>query len=146
MDKDADPDVTYDYYYNEDWQVLEVRKDSDADPFKQYVWDVRYIDAPAARFRDGNTDGEVDHDIYYMTDANFNVTALIRDAGLVLERYIYHPYGRVYVRDADFSADADGLSDYDNEILYAGPAHSFAPPFTPQALGATGLEPVASSL
>jgi len=24
--------------------------------FKQYVWDVRYIDAPAVRFRDGNTD------------------------------------------------------------------------------------------
>ncbi len=43
-----------DYYYNEGWQTLEVRKDSDADPYEQYVWDVRYIDAPVCRFRDGS--------------------------------------------------------------------------------------------
>jgi hypothetical protein len=54
------PHVTYDYYYNESWQVLEARKYADADPLDQFVWDIRYIDAPVVRFHDGNTDGDLD--------------------------------------------------------------------------------------
>jgi len=49
-----------------------------------------------------------------------NVTALLEDDGDVVERYMYDPYGKVTVLDADFSADADGKSDYDNRILFAG--------------------------
>ena len=124
VDKTGESDVTYDYYYNGDWQVLEVRKDSDTDAYKQYVWCRRYIDAPIVRFRDGNTDGDLDDGeddtLYYLNDANRNVTALIEADGDVVERYLYDPYGRVTVLDADFSADADNASDYGNEILYCG--------------------------
>ena len=129
-DKTGESDVTYDYYYNTAWQVLEVRIDSDTDPYKQYLWDVRYIDAPVVRWRDGNTDGDLDDagddTLYYCTDANFNVTALVSTAGSVVERYVYSPYGQPAVLDADWSDDADGASDFDNHILYCG--YRYDPP------------------
>ena len=46
----ASPDVAYDYYYSESWQVLEVRKDADTDPYEQFAWHAYYIDAPIVRF------------------------------------------------------------------------------------------------
>jgi len=117
-----------DYYYNEAWQVLEERKDEAANAETQYVWDARYIDAPVLRWHDANGDGDADdtHETLYVTgDANMNVTALVATDGDVVERYMYDPYGKVTVLDADFSADADGESDYDNAILYCGYYHDW---------------------
>ena len=55
-DKTAESDVAYDYYYNTAWQVLEKRYDAfgsasaaATDVRTQYVWDIRYIDAPPQR-------------------------------------------------------------------------------------------------
>jgi len=60
---------------------VEVRKEEDADPLEQYVWDGRYVHSPCLRWRDGNTDGDLDDEgdsvLYYTNDANFNVTALV---------------------------------------------------------------------
>jgi len=71
-----------DTYYNTGWQVLEVHEDGDADhPLKQFVWDVRYVDAPVLRFHDGDTDGTMDDTLHYTTDANMNVTALVERRG-----------------------------------------------------------------
>ena len=113
-----------DSYYTAGWQVIEVRQDSDVDPAEQYVWDLRYIDSPVVRFHDGNTDGDYDDAgddvLYYTTDANMNVTALVDTAGTVVERYAYDPYGKVIVLDGDWSADADSVSDVDNRVMYAG--------------------------
>ena len=51
--------------------MLEVHEGGDADnPLKQFVWDIRYIDAPVVRFHDGDTDGTIDDTLYYTTDAN----------------------------------------------------------------------------
>ena len=58
-----------------------------------------YIDAPAVRFQDSNTDGTLDNTLYYMNDANFNVTALIDESGSVVERYSYDPYGSVTISE-----------------------------------------------
>lgn len=58
--------------------------------------------------------------MYYLADANFNVTALVNTSGTVVERYLYTPYGEVTVLDSDFSSDADGKSDYSNTTLYTG--------------------------
>ncbi|MFW6169696.1 MAG: hypothetical protein ACODAD_04335, partial [Planctomycetota bacterium] len=58
--------------------------------------------------------------MYYLADANFNVTALMNTSGTVVERYLYTPYGEVTVLDGDFSSDADGKSDYNNTTLYTG--------------------------
>ncbi len=46
------------------------------------------------------------------------MTALVDGSdGAVVERYMYSPYGEVEVLDADWSADADGESDYENTLL-----------------------------
>ena len=93
------------------------------------------------RLHDGDTDGTIvdivycttdaddlcdDHRLYYLNDANMNVTALVNTSGTVVERYVYDPYGQVTVLDSttggqtDWAADADGDFDVDNEILYCG--------------------------
>jgi len=121
-------DITYDYYYNESWQVLEVRKGGDTDPLEQYVWGIQYVDAPVVRFRDGNVDGDLDDTqdntdstLYYTYDGNFNVTAVVKPDGTVAERYTYDPYGQVTFKAADWSdAASQAKSAYDNEILYCG--------------------------
>jgi RHS repeat-associated protein len=119
--------------------VLEVHEGGDAaNPLKQFVWDVRYVDAPVVRFRDGNTDGDYDDagddTLYYTTDANMNVTALVDTDGDVVERYAYDAYGQVTVLNGangtdpdvdgstvfEWDIDADGASDVANEILFAG--------------------------
>jgi len=86
------------------WQVLEVHEGGDADhPLKQFVWDLRYVDAPVVRFRDAGTDGTIDDTLYYTTDANMNVTALVAADGTVAERYTYDPYGTRTIYDDDWS-------------------------------------------
>ncbi len=128
-----------DFYYNTSWQTLEVRTNGVANPLKQYVWDLRYIDAPVLRWRDEDTDDTVDDTLYYLNDANMNVTAVVDGTdGDVVERYAYDPYGRVTVLngengadadvngttvfewDPDSTGDGDGESDWDNRILYCG--------------------------
>ncbi len=133
----GETDITYDFYYNTGWQVLEVRKDeaTNANPLKQYVWGAQYIDAPIVRFYDGDQDGDVedegDNTLYYTYDAQFNVTSLV-DASTndVAERYAYDPYGKVTALNGadgsdgdddgdEWTVDSDG-GDWDNEILYCG--------------------------
>jgi len=71
------------------------------------------------RYYDANTDGNVvEH--FTLQDANFNVTAVTDNAGTVVERYAYTPYGEATELEADFSADAVNKSDIDNELLYTG--------------------------
>jgi len=112
----------------------------------QYVWDIRYLDSPICRFRDANDDWDADGDgekdpgsdgleetLYYLTDANHNVTALVEPNGNVVERYLYDAYGRVHVLNgaadpdgavlAEWTLDPDNVSDWSNEILYAGYRH-----------------------
>ncbi len=136
----ANWDVT-DYYYNASWQVLEERFTDDttegANPASiahiQYIWSPRYIDAPVCRLRDTSAtpDGVMDEKLFYTTDANMNVTALVDTSGNVVERYQYTPYGKVTVlhgaTDADGAVtewDVDfGGSDVGNGILFAGYRH-----------------------
>jgi RHS repeat-associated protein len=88
------------YYYNNAWQVLEVRRDAaEGDPVvrHQYVWSPRYIDAPI--LRDENKDGDSDcingddERLYYCNDVNMNVVALVNTSGEAVERYRYDAYG-----------------------------------------------------
>jgi len=110
-------------YYNQKWQVLEVRKEvsgtEDTDPLEQYVWHPYYIDAPHLRDYDTSTSGtQVRH--YYTFDANFNVTGLADSSGTVVERYHYTPYGQVKVLDANFAVDSDGASNVANSVMFTG--------------------------
>jgi RHS repeat-associated protein len=124
ISKDTPTELT-DYYYNESWQVLEEQKTAHAryailHTYAQYLWDIRYIDAPVLRWRDRNSDGTLDETLYYCNDANMNVTALVDTSGSVVERYQYTPYGSVTVCDSAWTPRQGNVSDYDNCILYCG--------------------------
>jgi RHS repeat-associated protein len=121
-----------DFYYNESWQVLEERKESfeslelahgtvAVNAYAQYLWDIRYIDAPVLRWHDsdGGQDHTLDEALYYCNDANMNVTALVNTSGSVVEQYAYDSYGKVMIYSGDWSQTRES-SAYDNEILYCG--------------------------
>ncbi|MBM4018394.1 MAG: RHS repeat-associated core domain-containing protein [Planctomycetes bacterium] len=122
-----------DYYYNEAWQCLEERcganqqsKDTVATAVKvQYLWDVRYVDAPVLRWRDTGGDPDLDETLYFCNDANMNVTALVdgtagsQTEGEVVERVTYDPYGKPTFFTPDWS-ESSSQSWLDNEILYCG--------------------------
>jgi len=93
---------TRELYYSSDWQVIEERVPNSATPSVmvpqvQYVWSPVYIDAMIERDRDTDADGSLNERVYVLTDANFNVTALVGLSGGVFERYQYDPYGKVTV-------------------------------------------------
>jgi len=73
-----------------------VRNDGDTDPLEQYVWDGRYVHSPCLRWRDANTDGDLDEEgdsvLYYTNDANFNVTALVAADGVAGHREALPPH------------------------------------------------------
>ena len=117
------PTTALDYYHNSGGQIIEVRKGEDTDPLEQYVWSPRYVHAPIVRWRDGNTDGDLegegDSTLYYCTDANFNVTALVDTGGTVVERVLYDPYGKPTFYDGSW-ANPSSTSAYSNEVLFTG--------------------------
>ena len=97
-----DPDGTantIDYYYNESWQLVEERKDGSSYPLAQYVWHPEYVDALALRWYDEDVDGSGVLEQYSLHDAQYSVRAVTDDAGSVLERYIYTPYGQCWVQN-----------------------------------------------
>ena len=77
------------FFSNRGWQVLETRRSTvgntgpeSLQPEYQYMWSLRYIDAPV--LRDKNTDSDSlcdDGRIYYLDDANFNVTTIVACRG-----------------------------------------------------------------
>ncbi len=120
-----------DYFYNEAWQCLEERNQLfegyggancmiAAGVYTEYLWDIRYIDAPVCRWRGTQEGGQgLDECLYYCNDANMNVTALVDTSGGVVERYQYTPYGQVTVCNSAWNVRPNG-SAYGNEIQYCG--------------------------
>ena len=96
---------------------------------EQYVWSLRYIDAPVLRDRDadanpatgdlGKSSSGLEQRVYYLTDGNFNVTGLAGTDGAILERYAYDAYGSPRFYDADWTPRIYGSS-YGNAILFCG--------------------------
>jgi RHS repeat-associated protein len=69
----------------------------------QYVWSPVYVDALVLRDRDSNGDGTLDERLYVAQDGNYDVTALFDNAGNVVERYIYDPFGQATILDASWN-------------------------------------------
>jgi RHS repeat-associated protein len=115
------------YFYNSGWQELESRVSASENtgpeslqPTYQYVWSRRYIDAPVLRDKNTDADGLCDDErIYYLGDANFNITTLVNTAGDAIERYVYTPYGVLTVYDATW-ANIRSTSSYANAYTYTG--------------------------
>jgi RHS repeat-associated protein len=115
------------YLYNGAWQVFETRESASENtgpenlqPQYQYVWSQRYIDAPVLRDENTDADGACDAQrVYYLGDANFNVTTLVDTGGAAVERYIYSPYGVLTIHDATWS-NIRSASSYDIAYTYTG--------------------------
>ncbi len=115
------------YYHNSAWQILETRQTDTPSaqpetlqPKHQYVWSRRYIDSAILRDENTGANGLCDDQrLYYLNDANFNVTALLDTAGDALERYVYSPYGVVTIYDATWT-NTRSTSSYANVSLYTG--------------------------
>jgi RHS repeat-associated protein len=110
-------------YFNEVWQVLEVRKEvagvTNTNALEQYVWHQFYIDAPILRDYDATTTGSPTR-YYYTCDANFNITATISTTGVPVERYYYSPYGDLTFLDGSFTILATQQSGVANPLTYTG--------------------------
>ena len=128
---DGSLDTFTHYFHSGANQVIETREGEDVsgaapaaeslEPKYQNIWSPRYVDSMILRDEyDSQGDIITANRVYYLSDANYNVTALVDASGNVIERYLYTPYGTVTVLDPDFSADADGESDCDNTTLYTG--------------------------
>ncbi|HIC88721.1 MAG TPA: RHS repeat-associated core domain-containing protein [Anaerolineae bacterium] len=57
--------------------------------------------------------------LYYLGDANFNVTCLLDTAGAAMERYLNLPYGSVSIYGPSWSSKRNS-STYENSRLYTG--------------------------
>ncbi|MDX1963648.1 MAG: hypothetical protein SFX18_10875 [Pirellulales bacterium] len=87
---------------------------------EQYLWSLRYIDAPIFRQTTTYPGGvpTTGDRLYYLTDPKMNVTCLVNDAGTAVERYLYDPYGQPLFFDGSYGTRTS--SAYDNEVLYSG--------------------------
>jgi hypothetical protein len=95
-------------------QVLETRLGASnalsATAHEQYVYSLGYIDAVVCRDRDadgststgslGSSGSGLEERLYYQQDREFNVTVLVSQAGDVVERYAYDPYGNLSAFDS----------------------------------------------
>lgn len=61
-----------------------------------------------------------DHRQYQHCNGQYSIYAVTDQAGSVLERYEYSPYGAVLIMDASGTPRTDNVSDIDQEFLYTG--------------------------
>ncbi len=112
-----------DYYVGQ--QVVETRG-GDGDVEYQNLWSPRYIDAMILRDTYSGGDLVLADRVFYLSDANYNVTGLMKYNGDygewdIVERYSYTPYGVVTYRDHYWDeAEDQTVSAYANTTLYAG--------------------------
>jgi RHS repeat-associated protein len=126
---DTNADGTLDtatHYFFAGSQVVETRCGSPASdpsaltPEHQYVWSARGVDVAILRDAYTYSGSQVtDTRLYYLTDANGNVTALVNADGTPVERYSYSAYGKVTIYDANWQQRTGG-SNCDNDRLFAG--------------------------
>ena len=112
------PGTTEDDYLSGQ-QVIETRENA-AVKYQQ-IWSPRYIDA--AILRDTYSSGSIVQAarVFYLSDANYNVTGLVKcvdNVWGVAERYTYTPYGVVTYRLGNWSTT--GSSANSNTTLYTG--------------------------
>ncbi len=99
-------------YFNQNWQLLEEYIDNDLplatsitdiDQVEQLVWGMRYVDDLVLRRVNANFAGGTDTDFtdagdragdQFLNDTQFSVVAVIDNAGALLERVEYDPYGQ----------------------------------------------------
>ncbi len=112
-------------FYHSGNQIIEETNGSDTVQ-RTYVWGPIYIDELILFEDTAGNGGTAGAGYFALRHHNYNVVALADSSGTIVERYDYNPYGQRFVLNADFSADADGLSDYANSIGHQGLHHDTA--------------------
>jgi RHS repeat-associated protein len=117
--------VVDDYLVGQQTIESDVTVDGDRDGGYQTTWSRRYIDAPILRdtLNTAGTGIVTAERVFYLADANYNVTGLVKydsgdDEWEVVERYTYTPYGLVTYRNPDWTTA--GSSANSNTTLYTG--------------------------
>jgi RHS repeat-associated protein len=108
------------FYYTAEWQVIEERlgtSPDSANPNRQFIWGLRYVDDCILRDRDTDGNGSLDERLYATQDANWNVTGTLNTSGTIQERLSYTAYGVPTFMSSAFVPQADTLA---WETLYAG--------------------------
>ncbi len=105
-------------YYTESWQRIESRPggESSTQGVSLFVFGIRYIDDIVMRQRDANASGPPEERRYFLTDANYNVSMIVTDAGYGVERIFYTAYGEPEVFPFG-DADGDYLVDGTDQTL-----------------------------
>ncbi|MGP0026218.1 MAG: RHS repeat-associated core domain-containing protein, partial [Streptosporangiaceae bacterium] len=91
---------------------------------QQYVWSAMSVNSPietdrtVSTYNSGTWTPPTDR-LYYLTDANDNVTAVTNASGVVQERYSYDAYGHVTVYNSGWTVTGTA-SAFGNTILFAG--------------------------
>lgn len=110
-------------YYTANWQIAEERvtdrstwswdPTTGIDRYVQYIWGPRYIDDLIARRVKDENDGDTgvyDEILYHLTDSMFSTRVVLDNAGEIMERVSYDPYGEARHHqpgDVDGDGDAD---------------------------------------
>jgi RHS repeat-associated protein len=97
------PGTATDLYYSSQWEVLEERTGGVSTATIQYVWSPVYVDALVLRDRSTQNNGTLDERLWVQQDANWNITALLSTSSTVVERYLYDPYGKQTILDANWN-------------------------------------------
>jgi len=94
--------TTTNLYYSAQGQVLEEQVGGAATA--RYVWSPVYVNALVLRDNATGTPGTLNQRLWVQQDANWNVTALVNSSGVVVERYVYSPFGVVTIYNAGYTS------------------------------------------
>jgi RHS repeat-associated protein len=89
------------FYFTASTRDVEQRVGTSPTMDQQNVWGIRYVDELICR------DTAAPTRIYACHDANFNVTALSNSSGIVVQRFVYEPYGKELVTTAAWITTTD---------------------------------------
>jgi RHS repeat-associated protein len=101
------------YFYSDQWQILEERTARNNNADRRFFWGTRYVDDLICRDRRFGAETER---LYALHDS-FNVTAIVDVTGAVQERFGYDAFGTPRYMTASF--DSRSSSQFDWETLYA---------------------------
>ena len=119
---EGDPSEERHILYTADWQSIEERlgtNPNSADPERQHVWGMRYVDDLVVRDRDTEADASMDERLFGLQDINWNMVALSDALGVAQERYLYSPFGSPTFLNTSMSTGLS-TSSIDSEILFTG--------------------------
>ena len=114
--------MTTDTYYSAQWQPIETRQGTTVTTQNvfgiAYVNDLVFRDDNSASGNLGKSGSGLGRRLYAQHDANWNVTAITNFGGMVVERFVYNPYGTAVVLNA--AGTSTTIDSFGWTMLYQG--------------------------